>query len=135
MNNNQAFHQLSFYTLAQPRDYFIHQHCVDAYAAQMADKSTKPIAIVFGLVGLYLYLEKDYTGREVQLFHMKMAKHKLQWPIISLPENKGAITVKDVLAATSDTEKDTKIKQWCKAVWDAFADNRSIIIQLVDSYQ
>ena len=60
------FHQLSFYTLAHPdKKYFIHQHAVDTYQAQMADENTKPITIIFFLLGLYLYHEKNYTGRQV----------------------------------------------------------------------
>jgi len=134
MNNDAAFHELSFYSLAQPRAYFIHQHVVDAYAVQVADEATKLIKIVFGLVGLYLYLEKGYSGREVQLFHMKMAKRKIEWPTIVLPKNRGAVTVEEVLATTSDTEKDQKIQQWCEVVWEAFAENRNAIIDLVDYY-
>ena len=38
------------------------QHVVDAYAAQTARASTKPITLAFALVGLYLHLEKNQTG-------------------------------------------------------------------------
>ncbi|MEM6720158.1 MAG: DUF5946 family protein [Bacteroidota bacterium] len=133
MNNDEAFHQLSYYTFAQPRAYFIHQHVVDAYAVQEADETTKPIKIVFGLVGLYLYLEKGFSGKEVQLFHMKMAKRKIEWPKIVLPEERDEITVLDVLA-TPDAEKDKKIRLWCEKVWEAFAENRKVIIDLVNHY-
>ena len=134
MNSEEKFHELSYYTLAQPREYFIHQHSVDAYAAQTADENTKSIKIVFALVGLYLYIEKGFSGREVQLFHMKMAKRKVEWPIISLPKSRGDITVKDVLAETSDAGKDQKIRQWCETVWEAFAENRKKIVNLVAHY-
>lgn len=77
------FNELSFYTLQHPDQvYFIHQHIVDAYQAQTADQNTKPIALTFSLVGLYLYLEKNYTGRQVQQAHMRMAQHKQTWPTL-----------------------------------------------------
>jgi len=89
-----------FYTLSHPdKSYFIHQHVVDAYSAQTADENTKPIGLVFALVGLYLYLEKNYTGRQVQQAHMKLANNKKPWPKIELPKDRGAITVTDVLNA------------------------------------
>ncbi len=77
MTSQEQFHELSFYTLSLQDKYFIHQHIVDAYAAQTADINTKPIKIIFSLVGLYLFIEKKYTGREVQLAHMQMAKNKI----------------------------------------------------------
>src|SRR5438067_3221775 len=49
------------------------QHVVDAYAAQTARASTKPITLAFALVGLYLHLEKNQTGKQVQRVHMLLA--------------------------------------------------------------
>jgi uncharacterized protein DUF5946 len=60
---------LSAYTLTHSDPAFIHQHVVDAFAAQSADDTTKPITLTFALVGLYLHVEKGRTGRRVQLVH------------------------------------------------------------------
>ena len=49
------------YTLAHPDAAFIHQHIVDAFTAQTANRDSKPIAVAFALIGLGLYLEKNYT--------------------------------------------------------------------------
>ncbi|MEJ7672821.1 MAG: DUF5946 family protein [Chitinophagaceae bacterium] len=68
------FNQLSGYTLSQNDIEFIHQYIVDAYGAQHAGGITKNIRVIFSLIGLYLAVEHNYTGREVQLVHMKMAK-------------------------------------------------------------
>jgi hypothetical protein len=67
---DDLYHELSCYTLAHPDPSFIHQHIVDAYTAQHARETTKPIALVFALIGLYLHVEKNFTGRQVQRFHM-----------------------------------------------------------------
>jgi hypothetical protein len=72
---------------------------VDAYAAQTADENTKPIKLVFTLVGFYLHVEQQFTGRQVKLAHMQLGRAKQLWPIIPLPENRGAIRVGQVLAA------------------------------------
>jgi hypothetical protein len=52
-----AYHELCGYTLTHGDAAFIHQHVVDAFAAQHADAHSKPIGITFALAGLYLHLE------------------------------------------------------------------------------
>ena len=128
----EQYNELSFYTLSHQDSSFIHQHIVDGQIAQIADEKTKAISITFSLVGLYLYLEKDFTGRQVQQFHMEMAKNKRQWPKIVLPAKRGEINVSDVLAVSPGQERDNMIRKWCESVWDAYIDNRTTIVNLVE---
>ena len=65
-SEQEAFYELCYYTITHPEPNFIHKYVVDAFAAQTADKKTKPITITFALVGLYLHLKKNFTGKEVQ---------------------------------------------------------------------
>ena len=58
------YQQLYVYAMGRPG--FVLQHVVDAFAVQTADPDSKPIAVVFGLVGLYLHIEIQFSGREVQ---------------------------------------------------------------------
>jgi len=51
-----AYDEVYVYTMARPR--FILQHVVDAFAVQTANQDVTRIAVVFGLVGLYLRVEK-----------------------------------------------------------------------------
>jgi hypothetical protein len=129
----EQYNELSFYTLTLQDMSFIHQHIVDAYAAQTADANTKPITLVFALAGLYLCIEKNYTGRQVQQAHMKMAKNKIAWPSIILPEKRGDITVADVLAETPGKQRNDMIHKWCASVWEAFQNNRETITSLTQS--
>jgi hypothetical protein len=46
-----AYDELQCYTLAHPDPAFLHQHVVDAWAAQHADERTKPIGLTFVLIG------------------------------------------------------------------------------------
>lgn len=134
MTDLETFQELAFYTLSKGDPAFTHQHAVDAYAAQHAGDDTKPISLVFGLVGLYLAQERGWTGRQAQLFHMKMARHKRSWPEIPLPENRGAITVNDVLAAPPGMERDERIMDWCRSVWMAYENAHVIIKDLVEEF-
>jgi Family of unknown function (DUF5946) len=130
--SKDKFYELSYYTLEHPdKVYFIHQHIVDAYQAQTANENTKPIAITFALAGLYLYLEKNYTGRQVQLAHVKMSTNKKVWPKFELPNQRGAITISDVLMAAAGQERDLMIKECCAAVWLAFKNSREEIASLI----
>jgi len=126
----EQYNELAFYTLAHPGKSFIHQHIVDAYTAQTADASTKPIAIIFSLVGLCLFVEKKYTGKKIQQIHMQMAKNKKVWPAIILPAERGTISVSDVVAIPPGPERDEMIGKWCVSVWDAYQQNHETIRNL-----
>ena len=119
-SDQDVYNELSYYTLAHPDPAFLHQNIVDAYAAQYADESTKPIVIVFGLIGLYLHIERNFTGKQVQRAHMKLAKRRKKWPQLTPPKNRGAIRVAAVLAAPPGKERDEMIRNWCASVWEAW---------------
>jgi len=129
------FNELSYYTLAHPDPAFIHQHIVGAFAAQAADEHTKPVKITFALAGLYLDVEKGFTGRQVQLAHMQLARKKEPWPVFSLPLERGTITVVDVLAAPAGPVRDDMIHQWCLSVWEAFSENRPAVVSLLNRHK
>lgn len=129
----EAYHQLCFYTLAHPDPSFIHQHVVDAYTAQHANVNTKPIALAFALIGLYLYIEKSYPGKQVQRAHMQMAKRRKQWPVFSQPMNKGGIAVGDVVAAPPGETRDEMLRNWCIAVWGAYHESHEGVASLVQA--
>src|SRR5205085_6003826 len=95
--DRDAYDELCAYTLTHGDPSFIHQHVVDAFAAQHADASSKPIGVTFALVGLYLQLEKHFSGREVQRVHMQLARRKRVWPAFVIPSRRGAMTAIDVM--------------------------------------
>ena len=86
-SSQDAYNELCGYTLTHFGPAFIHQHVVDAFAAQNADERTKPITLTFALVGLYLHVEKNYSGKQVQKVHMQLAKRKREWPPVALPRS------------------------------------------------
>lgn len=82
----RAYDELYAYTIAHHDPTFIHQHVVDAIGAQSADESDKPIKLTFSLVGLFLLIEKQFSGKAVQMAHMKLARRKQPWPTFRFPE-------------------------------------------------
>jgi hypothetical protein len=130
----ENFYELSYYTLAHPDPAFIHQHIVDAFIAQTADQDSKPIAVAFALIGLYLYLEKNYTGKQVQLAHMALARRKREWPRFDLPQARGEITVTDVLSEPAGPTRDARIRDWCASVWQAYSETHKKFLELLSTY-
>ncbi len=96
----------------------------------MADESTKPIKLTFGLIGLYLFLEKGYTGKQVQQAHVTLSQNKKTWPSLALPIQRGTITVGHVLQAEAGEHRDAMIKKWCKSVWVAYENWHPTIAHL-----
>lgn len=132
-SEEEQYYELSYYTLSHPDPAFIHQHIVDAFAAQQADMDTKPIRVAFALIGLYLYIERGYSGKAVQLAHMQLGNQRKQWPAFDLPDERGTITVAKVLAAEPGPQRDAAIRDWCASVWDAFSNSHQQIEELAQN--
>jgi hypothetical protein len=125
----KLMYQISYSTLSLQDDYFLHQLAVDAYAAQHQGNKAKPISTAFGLIGLYLVNEKNYTGREVQLAHIELANKSKVWPQFPAPKEKNWLTVKDVIEGP-ENEREILIKKWNKSVWDGWKPEQEKVAAL-----
>ena len=126
-----AFHALSAYTATRRDAAFLHQHVVDAFAAQQAGPTTKPIKITFALVGLYLLMERGLSGRQVQQVHVRLARRKHHWPSFVLPEDRGSVTATEVMKTNEGPERDAAIHAWCASVWAAYAGSHAAVADLL----
>lgn len=125
------YYALCAYTLVHGDAAFLHQHVVDAWTAQHATATAKPIGVFFALVGLYLHVERGWTGRAVQQAHMRLAQRLESWPIGTLPVERGEMTATDVLAAEPGPARDAAITQWAASVWAPFSGSRAGIEALL----
>ena len=80
--------------------------------------------------GLYLYLEKNFTGRQVQRAHMQLARHRREWVAPPIPPQHATVGVADVLAAPPGPPRDAMIRSWCEAVWQDWLHARPQIVAL-----
>ena len=130
------FDELTAWTLSQRESGFIHQHVVDAWAAQQATEKSKPISVAFALIGLYLLLEEGFSGREVQLVHMRLAQPqgrlagRKEWPHFPLPKERGRIRVSEVVAA-SENMRAQAIESWCRSVGEAWEGSHQAVADWV----
>ncbi|MEZ5330953.1 MAG: DUF5946 family protein [Thermoanaerobaculia bacterium] len=131
ITERDAYEALCAYTLSRGDPGFIHQHVVDAFAAQRADAASKPIGVTFALVGLFLFVERGWSGKRVQRAHMRLARRPRSWPTLPLPPERGSMTAADVMAAPAGAARDDAVRAWCAEVWAAFAGSREAIVALL----
>jgi hypothetical protein len=129
-----AYHELCGYTLALRDLRFVHQHVVDAFAAQNADGGTKPITLAFALIGLHLHVDRQFSGAQVQRAHQYLAGRTKMWPPFRLPTDRGAITAADVMKIPPGKERAVAITAWCACVWSAFRVNHDEVATLVRAH-
>ena len=128
------FDELAFYTLEQPRSEFLHQLAIDTFTAQHATAETKPMAVVFAVLGLYLHAERGFNGLRIQRVHMQLARLGLAWPVLPLPEHHAEITVADVLRVAPGPQRDALIRKWCTAEWQMWTESRPAIAHLLKTH-
>ena len=131
ISEQEAYDELQCYTLGHGGPEFIHQHVVDAWAAQHADEQTKAIGLAFALVGLYLHVERGFSGQQVQRVHMKLGRCKRNWPSFPLPRERGSVTATQVMSAPAGPDRDRAIHSWCASVWEAFRDSHRAVADLL----
>ena len=133
--DDDAQAELWAYTLARGDATFVHQHALDALSAQRADDRTTAMQLTFALVGLYLAVERGYTGRQVQQVHAALARRRpSRWPTLAPPANRGIISLAQVLAAPAGPVRDAAIGEWCADVWSAYAMCRDAVIEFLRAH-
>lgn len=125
------FHELICYTSAQKDPEFIHQYVVDAFALEYADEETKNIKVTFALIGVYLHIEKNFTGKQVQNAHVKLGKNRRNWPKFVLPLERGNISVSNVITCPEGFKRDRIIYEWCESIWQAYSHCHEEVRNLV----
>jgi hypothetical protein len=114
----------------------LHQLVVDAYGVQHAGEPTRPIRVVYGLVGLYLALECGVDGPGVRDVHSAMGRPAADWPSFDEPRPTGGITVADVLHAGRDAGSvqghANAVRRWAGEVWAAWSDRREDVVALTE---
>jgi hypothetical protein len=126
--------ELTYYTLAHGDPAFIHQHVVDAYGAQHVRDSASTIGAAFAIAGLYLAVERRFTGRQVQKMHIVMAKASKRWPRFKPPKDLGPLTVAEVIAVEAGPPRDEAIVRWCASVWAAWSAEHDRVRAMVDRF-
>ena len=106
----------------------------NAYGAQHVRQSKSTIGAAFALAGLYLAIERGFSGRQVQKMHMRMARKSKEWPRFIQPQDVGPLTVADVLAVPPGPRRDEKLMDWCASVWGGWSPQHGRVSEMVDRF-
>lgn len=68
--------------------------------------------------------ERGYSGRQVQLAHMRLARSKREWPRLVAPEPMGSINVNTVLRQPPGDSRDQMIRAWAREVWQSWSSQQ-----------
>jgi hypothetical protein len=131
--DSSVYDELAAYTFTRGDLEFIHQHEVDARGASENIRDAKPIRIFFSLAGLYLLLERNYTGRQIQAAHSHMARVKREWPDFNAPTTQPSMTAADVMKYPAGEERDAAIILWCNTVWETWSAEHARIREETDA--
>ena len=93
----QLYHELSANFIMSPDVTFVPNMRLTHMVLQHSGNRVKNIRTAFSLIGLYLAVEREYTGRQVQHAHMELAKRNIKWSSFILPIRPYALSVADVL--------------------------------------
>jgi hypothetical protein len=133
MTEQDAHNELQAYTLYHGNVAFIHQHVVDAWGAQRAQPTEKPLRLLFSLAGLFLKIERGFSGRQVQKAHRELALQNRKAADFIFPTTAGSMTPMDVMQHPEGDARDQAIDRWCESVWNAWraGGNREIVRQIL----
>jgi len=90
------------------------------------------------LVGLYLAVERGFTGRQVQQAHMELAGRTgkgFDWPRLEPPEPTWDMTVSDVWNTEAGEQREESIKKWAETVWRSWTHEHDRIRALCETWQ
>ena len=123
--------ELSAYTLTHGDPDFMHQHVVDAFAAQHATQQSKPIGVAFALIGLYSWSAAIRSGAAGPGgAQASRATCDGSGPL-DPPRDAGELTVIDVMRSPPGVERDRAIEDWCGSVWAAWHGSHARVVALL----
>lgn len=110
----------------------LHQLMVDAYAAQHAGEPAPPISVAFGLIGLRLTLDEDWSGDHVRDAHRYLAGSFREWPAFDRPSRPATLTVFDIAMAGSPAAHAELVQRWAAEVWSSWQAAHGEVLALIE---
>jgi hypothetical protein len=111
-----------------------HQTCVDSYAAQHVGPQMRPMTVCFALNGLYLVLERGWSGIAARDAHGHLARTvvRADWPNFEPPSEAGPLTVLDGALSADLDAQGAAIEAWGRSVWATWSHVHDAVRQLTD---
>ena len=109
-----------------------HRLTVDAYVVQHPDGQPAK-SLVVHLIGLHLVLHQGMEMDEVTRFFQRYVATHSDYPVLSPPSDRGAVTVGFVAGSPSPTVHTDRVWAWAASAWDAWRQHHDTIASLVQA--
>jgi CTP:molybdopterin cytidylyltransferase MocA len=123
-----AFGELLAREFSDMRYGVVHRQTVDTYASQHpgTDGRRERQSVALHLIGLCHWLEHGLSGLELNRITQDLAEGDRDWPWLE-PPAAYAMTVRDVLRATTPVEHVATVRRWAEAVWAAWEPHQALV--------
>jgi Family of unknown function (DUF5946) len=124
-----VYGQLLARSYTDPDYRAVHQVLVDAYAAQHAGGSSRREvqSVSLCLMTLCLFVEDGVDPAQGPALHKEMVAHRPDFTWLAPPDQRGLMTVADVLSARDADEHRRLVREWGREVWRAWAPHHPTI--------
>lgn len=106
-----------------------HRLTVDAYAVQHpGDRSRAAVrSVALHLVSLCALFEEDATPGDATRLIQRLAEREEGFDWLRPPDELGAVTVADVLAARGPEEHLEAVERWARSAWEAWSAHHGTV--------
>ena len=106
-----------------------HRLTVDAYAVQHpgVDVSQARNSVGIHLSRLWLLFERGWPISRANDAMLTITAKKMHYPWLTPPVQRGALTVRHVLAAGSPAEHEAAVDEWAQSVWRAWEAHHATV--------
>jgi hypothetical protein len=107
----------------------LHRLTVDAYAVQHPGIDGPPARNSVGihLSRLCLMIDRGWSMERTNDAMLAITATKRGYPRLTPPSDRGALTVKDVLAAQNPSEHLRAVERWAQSAWQAWAQHHASV--------
>jgi hypothetical protein len=111
-----------------------HQLTVDSYALQHpgGEKAQTRSSAYVHLASLYSYFVLNQSMAELPSVRQRLARRKNAFTWLEPPAEMKAITVADVLTATSATQHRTLVTRWARYIFEQWKPHHALIASMLN---
>jgi hypothetical protein len=115
----------------------MHRLTVDAYAVQHPGEDTSQARNSVGihLSRLALILVRGWPIERANNAMVAISAMKMHYPWLTPPQNRGELTVREVLQARNSAEHHVAVRRWAKSVWEAWHEYHATIFTWIEQHQ
>ena len=112
-----------------PKYFRLHRLSVDTYAVQHpgVDGPQARNSVGIHLSRLELVLVRGWPIERANDAMLSLTAKKRDYPWLTPPEQRGEVTVKDVLVARDAPEHEAAVTRWAHSAWKAWAEHHATV--------